>query len=93
MILNVYLIQFSFYYLNCFQFYRNNFIWSYFQSTEELTATEKVVQNLKQLIPFLWPKENIVIRLRIVVCILLVIADRVANVYAPLYCAKIGIYF
>lgn len=41
--------------------------------------------------PFIWPKKSLALQLRVVACILLVVAGRVANVYVPLYSAKIGI--
>lgn len=43
--------------------------------------------------PFIWPKKSLTLQLRVVTCILLVIAGRVANVYVPIYSAKIGIQF
>lgn len=43
--------------------------------------------------PFIWPKKSLTLQLRVVICILLVIAGRVANVYVPVYSAKIGIEY
>lgn len=51
------------------------------------------MQKVKILAPYIWPKNNIALQFRVVACILLVIAGRVANVYVPLYSAKIGILF
>lgn len=42
------------------------------------------------LSPFIWPKKSLTLQLRVVVCVLLIVAGRVANVYVPIYSAKIG---
>lgn len=48
------------------------------------------MRKIKMIAPFIWPKKSLALQLRVVACILLVIAGRVANVYVPLYSAKIG---
>lgn len=70
----------------------------FFKSVYSLTGTMKKIsiwnnamQKIKMIIPFIWPKKNFALQLRIVACILLVVASRVANVYIPIYSAKIGI--
>jgi len=60
---------------------------------EEVSTWSNVMLKIKMIAPFVWPKKNLALQLRVIACILLVIAGRVANVYVPLYSAKIGIYF
>jgi len=58
---------------------------------EETSTWKNVVRKVKMIAPFIWPKKSVALQLRVVACIILVIAGRVANVYVPLYSAKIGI--
>lgn len=52
-----------------------------------------MIRKVKMIAPFVWPKKSLALQLRVIACILLVIAGRVANVYVPLYSAKIGIFY
>lgn len=45
---------------------------------------------MKKLLPFLWPKKNIFLQLRVISCFVLLIGGRVINLYVPLYNKKIG---
>jgi len=45
---------------------------------------------MSMLWPFLWPKGSILLQLSVLVCILLLVAGRVANLYLPIYYKKIG---
>ncbi|XP_060851050.1 ATP-binding cassette sub-family B member 6 isoform X2 [Rhopalosiphum padi] len=56
---------------------------------EETSTWNNMIRKVKMIAPFIWPKKSIALQLRVVACILLVIAGRVANVYVPLYSAKI----
>lgn len=47
-------------------------------------------RKLCTLAPFLWPKKSLGLQLRVVLCIIVVIAGRVINVYVPVYSQKIG---
>ncbi|VVC38664.1 ABC transporter-like,ABC transporter, conserved site,Mitochondrial ABC-transporter, N-terminal five TM [Cinara cedri] len=56
---------------------------------EEVSTWSNMMRKVKMIAPFVWPKNSLALQLRVVACILLVIAGRVANVYVPLYSAKI----
>jgi len=58
---------------------------------EETSTWNNTIRKVKMIAPFIWPKKSVALQLRVVACIMLVIAGRVANVYVPLYSAKIGI--
>jgi len=40
--------------------------------------------------PFLWPKGSVALQLCVLVCIVLLVAGRVANLFLPIYYKKIG---
>jgi len=40
--------------------------------------------------PFMWPKGNVLLQLCVIVCVALLIAGRVANLYLPIYYKMIG---
>jgi len=40
--------------------------------------------------PFMWPKGSILLQLSVLICVLLLVAGRVANLFLPLYYKKIG---
>ncbi|CAI6347440.1 unnamed protein product [Macrosiphum euphorbiae] len=56
---------------------------------EEISTWKNMIRKVKMIAPFVWPKKSVALQLRVVACIILVIAGRVANVYVPLYSAKI----
>lgn len=60
---------------------------------EEISTWTNVMRKVKMIAPFVWPKKSLALQLRVLACILLVIAGRVANVFVPLYSAKIGTLF
>lgn len=45
---------------------------------------------MRTLFPYLWPRSSILLQLRVILCITLVVAGRVINVYVPIYSQKIG---
>jgi len=47
-------------------------------------------RKIRVLAPFLWPRKDIVLQLRVILCFLLLIGGRVINLYVPLYSKKIG---
>lgn len=47
-------------------------------------------RKMRTLAPFLWPKKSIALQMSVLLCIFLVIAGRVINVYVPVYSQKIG---
>lgn len=42
-------------------------------------------KKLRVLFPFMWPKKSMLLQLAVIICFLLLIAGRVANVYVPIY--------
>lgn len=51
---------------------------------------KNVFKKLRTLAPFLWPKKDCVLQLRVLVCFLLLIAGRGINLYVPIYSKLIG---
>lgn len=47
-------------------------------------------RKMRTLFPYLWPRRSIALQLRVILCIILVIAGRVINVYVPVYNQRIG---
>ena len=45
--------------------------------------------NLRKLLPYKWPSDNPWLQLRVIFCVLLLIAVRVINVFVPIYYEKI----
>ena len=46
-------------------------------------------KKFRMLLPFIWPKKNIILQLLVVICFLLLIAGRVVNLLVPIYYKKI----
>lgn len=47
-------------------------------------------QKMKTLLPFVWPKKDLLLQINVIVCFALLLAGRVINLYVPLYQKKIG---
>jgi len=45
---------------------------------------------MSMLWPFMWPRGSVLLQLCVLVCILLLVAGRVANLFLPIYYKKIG---
>lgn len=43
-----------------------------------------------KLAPFLWPKRDCALQLRVIACVILLIGGRVMNLYVPIYQKNIG---
>lgn len=43
--------------------------------------------------PFLWPKKDFLLQLNVIICVLLLVAGRVMNLYVPIYQKNIGKFF
>lgn len=48
------------------------------------------LKNIRLLLPFVWPRKNLDVQLRILFCVFLLIVERFINVIVPLYNQKIG---
>lgn len=46
-------------------------------------------QKLCQLGPFMWPKKNVALQLRVIFCFMLLVLGRVVNIYVPIYSKNI----
>ncbi|XP_035774061.1 ATP-binding cassette sub-family B member 6, mitochondrial-like [Anopheles albimanus] len=44
---------------------------------------------MRTLLPFLWPKKDVILQFRVIFCFVLLIAGRVINLYVPIYNKKI----
>ena len=47
-------------------------------------------KKIRILMPYLWPKKSAWLQLRVIVCVILLIGVRVANVFVPLLSKEIG---
>lgn len=45
---------------------------------------------IKTLTPFLWPRKDIVLQIKVILCFVLLIGGRVINLFVPIYNKKIG---
>ncbi|KAL3311727.1 Homocysteine S-methyltransferase 1 [Cichlidogyrus casuarinus] len=48
------------------------------------------MKRFKFLLPFIWPKSHVLLQLRVLICILLLVAGRVANLYTPIFYKELG---
>jgi len=49
-----------------------------------------ILRKMSMLWPFMWPRGSMLLQLCVLVCILLLVAGRVANLFLPIYYKKIG---
>lgn len=49
-----------------------------------------VWKKIKILSPFLWPKKDFTLQLKVIICIVLLIAGRIVNLLVPMYHKYIG---
>ncbi|XP_050524604.1 ATP-binding cassette sub-family B member 6 [Daktulosphaira vitifoliae] len=56
---------------------------------EEQSTWSNFKRKITILAPFIWPKKSLTLQVRVILCLLLVVAGRIANVYVPLYSGKI----
>ncbi|KAF7237872.1 hypothetical protein EG68_11330 [Paragonimus skrjabini miyazakii] len=47
-------------------------------------------KRLKLLAPYIWPRNNRLIQLRVIICAALLVLDRVVNLYSPIFYKQIG---
>ncbi|KAK4877973.1 hypothetical protein RN001_010479 [Aquatica leii] len=52
---------------------------------ENVSTWRNVWQKLRTLAPYIWPKKDICLQIRVLICILLLAAGRVINLYVPIY--------
>lgn len=45
---------------------------------------------MKTLMPFMWPKKDVLLQFRVLFCFLLLAGGRVVNLYVPIYNKLIG---
>lgn len=60
------------------------------RNDENTSTFNNVWKKVKILAPFLWPKKELVLQCRVLICFLLLMAGRVVNLYVPIYNKKIG---
>lgn len=53
--------------------------------SENASTWSNVLHKLRTLAPFLWPKKDLCLQLRVVICIILLAAGRAINLYVPIY--------
>lgn len=61
---------------------------SKFQNENQSTF-KNAYKKMKKLMPFLWPKKDIVLQTRVIFCFVLLFFGRVINLYVPIYNKKI----
>ncbi|KFB46836.1 hypothetical protein ZHAS_00014839 [Anopheles sinensis] len=59
------------------------------QTQENQSTFRNAWSKLRTLLPFLWPKKDVVLQLRVIICFALLIGGRVINLYVPIYNKKI----
>ncbi|XP_076031730.1 ATP-binding cassette sub-family B member 6-like isoform X1 [Oratosquilla oratoria] len=55
------------------------------QTTRQSSTWKNVWKKLRTLLPFLWPRKNCLLQLCVVLCFVLLLIARVANLYVPIY--------
>lgn len=58
-------------------------------ANENTSTFKNGYRKMKKLMPFLWPKKDLVLQFRVIFCFVLLIAGRVINLFVPIYNKKI----
>lgn len=62
-----------------------------FQAANDNQSTWKNFwKKIKTLMPFMWPKKDVILQFRVLFCFLLLAGGRVVNLYVPIYNKLIG---
>ena|SRR6218665_3443561 len=62
-------------------------------SSSQSTAWKGVLKKCARLWPFIWPHGSTLLQLCVLVCVGLLVAGRVVNLFMPIYYKKIGISY
>ena len=54
------------------------------------TTTTITLQQLRLLLPYIWPTQSVMLQFKVVLCLLILVAGRVVNPYVPIYSKKIS---
>ncbi|KAL1502511.1 hypothetical protein ABEB36_007645 [Hypothenemus hampei] len=54
-------------------------------STDNQSTWRNFWKKMKILMPFIWPKKDVVLQFRVLICFLLIAGGRVVNLYVPIY--------
>lgn len=54
------------------------------------SAFRNAFKKLRKLLPYLWPKKDVVLQITVLLCILLLAAGRVVKLFLPIYRGKLG---
>ena len=54
------------------------------------SAFRNAFKKLRKLLPYLWPKKDVVLQITVLLCILLLAAGRVIKLFLPIYRGKLG---
>lgn len=69
-------------------------IWNNFSNLQSRTENQSTWNNfwkkVKILSPFLWPRKDFFLQLRVIFCFILLAGGRVVNLYVPIYQKLIG---
>ena len=60
------------------------------QQEQQESTWRGLLRKMAMLWPFLWPKGSVPLQLCVLVCVGLLVAGRVANLFLPIYYKKIG---
>ncbi|XP_053609540.1 ATP-binding cassette sub-family B member 6 [Plodia interpunctella] len=52
---------------------------------ENRSTFRNVFSKLRTLLPFLWPRKSVCLQIYVLICVLLLVAGRVVNLYVPIY--------
>ncbi|KAG7163685.1 ATP-binding cassette sub-family B member 6-like 1 [Homarus americanus] len=55
------------------------------QNNSQGSTWRNTWKKLRILLPFMWPKKNVLLQLAVIMCFVLLLAGRVTNVYVPLF--------
>uniref|UniRef100_A0A182J8S9 ATP-binding cassette sub-family B member 6 n=1 Tax=Anopheles atroparvus TaxID=41427 RepID=A0A182J8S9_ANOAO len=59
------------------------------QTQENQSTFRNAWSKMRTLLPFLWPKKDVLLQFRVIICFMLLIGGRVINLYVPIYNKKI----
>lgn len=60
------------------------------ESVSSGSAFGNICHKIKLLMPFVWPSKSFILQLNVLLCVLILVAGRVTNLFVPIYNKKIG---
>lgn len=60
------------------------------RSTSSGPAFGNLCHKIKLLMPFVWPSRSFMLQMNVIICVVILVAGRVTNLFVPIYNKKIG---